>query len=67
MRRPGAASPAGVFSRAELMATCLAEGDTVEPTVQSRVSKLHKKLEDLGVNGIRVSVRGVGNKLWSDE
>lgn len=62
-----ARAPKRVFSRAELMATCLPEGDTLERTVDSHVSKLRKKLEDLGVTGIPVGVRGVGYKLWSAE
>ncbi|RKP46483.1 response regulator [Trinickia fusca] len=62
-----ARAPKRVFSRAELMATCLPEGDTLERTVDSHISKLRKKLEDLDVKGIPVGVRGVGYKLWSTE
>ncbi|WP_175965361.1 response regulator [Burkholderia sp. BCC0322] len=60
-----ARAPRRVFSRAELMAACLPEGDALERTVDSHVSKLRKKLDDLGVRGVPVSVRGVGYKLWS--
>ncbi|MBN3818595.1 response regulator transcription factor [Paraburkholderia sp. Se-20369] len=62
-----ARAPRRVFSRAELMATCLPERDALERTVDSHISKLRKKLEDLGVKGIPVGVRGVGYKLWSGE
>lgn len=62
-----ARAPKRVFSRAELMATCLPEGDTLERTVDSHISKLRKKLETLGVEGIPAGVRGVGYKLWSTE
>ncbi|WP_122172473.1 response regulator [Burkholderia stabilis] len=62
-----ARAPRRVFSRGELMATCLPEGDALERTVDSHVSKLRKKLDDLGVAGVPVSVRGVGYKLWSGE
>jgi two-component system, OmpR family, response regulator AdeR len=62
-----ARAPKRVFSRAELMATCLPEGDALERTVDSHVSKLRKKLEDLGIKGVPVGVRGVGYKLWSAE
>ncbi|RQS61511.1 DNA-binding response regulator [Burkholderia sp. Bp8963] len=62
-----ARAPKRVFSRGELMATCLPEGDALERTVDSHVSKLRKKLEDLGVTGVPVGVRGVGYKLWSGE
>ncbi|TCG04440.1 DNA-binding response regulator [Paraburkholderia steynii] len=62
-----ARSPKRVFSRAELMATCLPEGDALERTVDSHISKLRKKVEDLGVKGMPVGVRGVGYRLWSAE
>lgn len=62
-----ARAPRRVFSRAELMATCLPEGDALERTVDSHVSKLRKKLDDLGVQGVPASVRGVGYKLWSGD
>ncbi|NKB10993.1 DNA-binding response regulator [Ralstonia solanacearum] len=62
-----ARAPKRVFSRAELLAACLPEGDTLERTVDSHISKLRKKLEDLGVNGMPVGVRGVGYRLWSLE
>ncbi|WP_343618195.1 response regulator [Ralstonia sp.] len=62
-----ARAPRRVFSRAELLATCLPEGDALERTVDSHISKLRKKLEDLNVTGIPVGVRGVGYKLWSSE
>ncbi|HDR9585985.1 TPA: response regulator transcription factor [Burkholderia stabilis] len=62
-----ARAPRRVFSRGELMATCLPEGDALERTVDSHVSKLRKKLDDLGIAGVPVSVRGVGYKLWSGE
>jgi two-component system response regulator AdeR len=59
-------SPRRVFSRAELLAACLPEGDTLERTVDSHVSKLRKKLEGLGIQGVPGSVRGVGYRLGSD-
>lgn len=58
-----ARAPRRVFSRAELLATCLPEGDTLERTVDSHVSKLRKKLEDLGLTGIPLSIRGVGYRF----
>lgn len=62
-----ARAPKRVFSRAELLITCLPEGDTLERTVDSHISKLRKKLEDVGVKGIPVGVRGVGYRLGSAE
>ncbi|CAM3890893.1 response regulator [Paracidovorax anthurii] len=57
-------APRRVFSRAELLVNCLPEGDTLERTVDSHISKLRKKLEELGVEGIPTGIRGVGYKLW---
>ena len=59
-----ARSPRRVFSRSELIAACLSsEGDVLERTVDSHVSKLRKKLEDAGLPGMPVSLRGVGYRL----
>jgi len=55
--------PKRVFSRAELLSTCLPEGDALERTVDSHVSKLRKKLEECGVSGVPTGVRGVGYRL----
>ena len=62
-----ARAPKRVFSRAGLLATCLPEGDSLERTVDSHISKLRKKLEDLGVQDIPTGVRGVGYRLWRAE
>lgn len=56
-------TPKRVYSRAELLVTCLPEGDTQERTVDSHISKLRKKLETLGVGGVPASVRGVGYRF----
>jgi two-component system response regulator AdeR len=58
-----AKAPRKVFSRMELLTNCLPEGDTLERTVDSHISKLRKKLEDIGVTGVPTSVRGVGYKF----
>lgn len=55
--------PRKVFSRQELLANCLAEGETLERTVDSHISKLRRKLEDVGIAGVPESVRGVGYRL----
>ncbi|MCG5243634.1 response regulator [Azospirillum doebereinerae] len=60
-------APRRVFSRAELLTTCLPEGDALERTVDSHISKLRRKLEDVGLAGVPVGIRGVGYKLWSGE
>jgi two-component system, OmpR family, response regulator AdeR len=58
-------APKRVFSRAELLVTCLPEGDTQERTVDSHISKLRKKLENLDIQGVPASVRGVGYRFGS--
>ena len=58
-------SPRRVFSREELLVSCLPEGDTLERTVDSHISKLRKKLESRGIHGIPESVRGVGYRFGS--
>jgi two-component system response regulator AdeR len=62
-----AGAPKKVFSRTELLEACLPEGDALERTVDSHISKLRKKLEDLGIHNVPVGVRGVGYKLRSFE
>lgn len=60
-------SPKRVRTRAELLAACLPEGDSQERTVDSHISKLRKKLENLGIQGVPVGIRGVGYRLWGTE
>jgi two-component system response regulator AdeR len=56
--------PHRVFTRAELLDACLPEdGDALERTVDSHVSKLRRKLELAGEPGFLDSVRGVGYRL----
>ncbi|SHM77029.1 two component transcriptional regulator, winged helix family [Duganella sacchari] len=60
-----ARAPKRVFSRAELLAACLPEGETLERTVDSHLSKLRKKVEAAGISGLLEAVRGVGYRLGS--
>jgi len=62
-----AKAPRRVFSRAELLVNCLPEGDALERTVDSHISKLRRKLEELGVEGIPTGIRGVGYKFGCPE
>lgn len=59
-------APKRVFSRAELLTHCLPEGDTQERTVDSHISKLRKKLETHGIQGVPASVWGVGYRFGGD-
>ncbi|MCD8520848.1 MAG: response regulator [Saccharospirillaceae bacterium] len=59
-------APKRVFSREELLVNCLPEGDSLERTVDSHISKLRKKLEAVGIQGVPLSVWGVGYRLGGD-
>ncbi len=58
-----ARAPRMVHSRLDLLQTCLPEGDAQERTVDSHVSKLRRKLEDVGIIGIPATIRGVGYRF----
>lgn len=58
-----AQSPNRVFDRGELVDACLPEGDAVDRTVDSHISKLRRKLIDAGVHDQLIGVRGVGYRL----
>lgn len=58
-----AKAPRRVFSRAELLALCSPESESLERTVDSHISKLRRKIEDLGLPGIPASIRGVGYRF----
>lgn len=56
-------TPNRAFSRVELLEACLPEGDSLERTVDSHISKLRKKIEQLGIVGVPASVRGIGYRF----
>lgn len=58
-----AQSPMRLFSRSDLSAACLHGQDVNDRTIDRHLSKLRKKLDDVGAHGILVSVRGVGYRL----
>lgn len=60
-------APKRAFNRAELLESCLPEGDTQERTVDSHVSKLRKKLEALSIQGVPASVWGVGYRFGVEQ
>ncbi|QMW16771.1 response regulator transcription factor [Pseudoalteromonas sp. MT33b] len=60
-------SPKRVFSRIELLNSCLPEGDTLERTIDSHISKIRKKLETFGIHGIPAGVRGVGYRFKGEQ
>ncbi|MFI7866775.1 response regulator [Ectopseudomonas khazarica] len=60
-------APKRAFSRAELLESCLPEGDTQERTVDSHISKVRKKLEALDIQGVPASVWGVGYRFGVEQ
>lgn len=52
-----------VVERTELLEMCLPEGDALERTVDSHLSKLRRRLEEAGAGDLLQSVRGVGYRL----
>lgn len=58
-----ALAPSRIFSRSELMHQCLPESEALERTVDSHVSKLRRKLDEVGLPNVPASVRGVGYRL----
>lgn len=58
-----ASAPMRVFTRTDLAEVCLARTDVLDRTVDSHLSKLRRKLEEVGAGGVLVSVRGVGYRL----
>ena len=61
-----ARTPSRVFSRGELLDACLPGSDALDRTVDSHVSKLRRKLDEVGMVNVPASVRGVGYRLMAD-
>lgn len=55
--------PRKAFSRFELLQASLPESDALERVVDTHVHNLRRKLEERGVTGIPLAVRGVGYRL----
>ncbi|PWW01706.1 winged helix family two component transcriptional regulator [Hoeflea marina] len=58
-----ARNPTKVFTRSELVDACMPGSDALDRTVDSHLSKLRKKLEQTGAQGLLPGVRGVGYRL----
>ncbi|PYB77942.1 MULTISPECIES: response regulator [Rhizobium] len=61
-----ARTPTKVFSRSELVDACLPGSDALDRTIDSHLSKLRKKLDQAGGEGLLASIRGVGYRLAVD-
>lgn len=57
------AVPGKMFSRAELLASCLPESDAMERVVDAHMHNLRRKLEAAGIMGIPVTARGLGYRF----
>ncbi|NTJ61701.1 response regulator transcription factor [Agrobacterium rhizogenes] len=55
--------PNRAFERGEIVDACLPEGDALDRTVDSHISKLRRKLDAAGVGELLNGVRGVGYRL----
>ncbi|MBW8638941.1 response regulator [Hoeflea sp. WL0058] len=55
--------PMRVYSRSDIVDACLLGGDALDRTVDSHISNLRKKFEQLDLYGLLSSVRGVGYRL----
>ncbi len=53
-------TPFKAFTRHELLDACLPESDALERSVDVHIHNLRRKLEQHGVNGVLVTVRGFG-------
>lgn len=58
-----AKTPTKAFSRSELVDACLPGSDALDRTIDSHLSKLRKKLEQAGGEGMLTSIRGIGYRL----
>jgi two-component system, OmpR family, response regulator AdeR len=59
-----AGAPKRVYSRSDIIDACLpSEGEALERTVDSHMSKLRRKLSDYGITDYLEGVRGVGYRL----
>ena len=52
-----------VVDRGELLEACLPEGDALERTVDSHLSKVRRRLAEAGAGELLQSVRGIGYRL----
>jgi two-component system response regulator AdeR len=55
--------PTQVFGRADILDACLPESDALVRTVDTHISNLRRKLEEIGETGFFPAVRGVGYRL----
>lgn len=55
--------PNQAFSRAAILDACMPESDALARTVDTHISNLRRKLEEMGESGFFPAVRGIGYRL----
>ncbi|GGA83540.1 DNA-binding response regulator [Brucella endophytica] len=55
--------PTHAFDRADILDACLPESDALARTVDTHISNLRRKLEELGQKGLFPAVRGIGYRF----
>ncbi|WP_183430779.1 response regulator [Mesorhizobium sp. RMAD-H1] len=55
--------PTHAFDRADILDACLPESDALARTVDTHISNLRRKLEELGQTGLFSAIRGIGYRL----
>lgn len=55
--------PTQAFARADILDACMPESDALARTVDTHISNMRRKLEELGETGFLQALRGVGYRL----
>lgn len=55
--------PTQAFARADILDACMPESDALARTVDTHISNMRRKLEELGETGFLPALRGVGYRL----
>jgi two-component system response regulator AdeR len=61
-----AQQPKRCFTRLDLIDACLPESDALDRVIDSHLSKLRRKLSDVGGSDLIQTVRGVGYRLFAE-
>jgi DNA-binding response OmpR family regulator len=56
-------APTKAFSRQELLEKCLPESDALERVVDTHIYNLRKKLENVGISNVLLTVRAIGYRF----
>ncbi|RGP37101.1 response regulator transcription factor [Pseudotabrizicola alkalilacus] len=55
--------PTQAFARADILDACMPESDALARTIDTHISNLRRKLDELGETGFLPAVRGIGYRL----